>query len=160
MPEPTLVVMAAGIGSRYGGLKQLDPVGPRGEFIIDYSIYDALRAGFGRVVFVLKEEIEEDFRDRLGRHIEKRIDAVYVRQRLEDLPSGFAAPAERRKPWGTAHAVYSARAVVKGPFAVINADDFYGSSSFRILHDRLVGAADDRGGSTNTASWPMSWPTP
>jgi len=130
---PTLVVMAAGIGSRYGGLKQIDPVGPRGEPIIAYSIYDALRAGFGKVVFVIKEEIAAAFREKIGRHVEKRVETRYVYQHLDDLPPGFPVPDGRQKPWGTAHAVHAARRAVSEPFAVINADDFYGPSSYRLL---------------------------
>jgi len=140
MPKPTLVVMAAGIGSRYGGLKQLDPVGPNGEVIVDYSIYDALNAGFGKVVFVIKEEIEEPFRERIGRRIEKQCETAYVFQRLDGFTAGFQVPAERKKPWGTAHATLSAGEAVSTPFAVINADDFYGRSAFQSLHDHLRSA--------------------
>src|SRR5512136_1927262 len=104
MPGPTLIVLAAGIGSRYGGLKQLEPVGPSGELIIDYSVYDALRAGFGTVVFVINQALEADFRDRVGRAIEKQCETIYVYQRLEDVPAGFQVPPDRRKPSGTAHA--------------------------------------------------------
>ncbi len=142
MPQPTLVVMAAGIGSRYGGLKQIDPVGPHGEIIVDYSLYDALGAGFGKVVFVLRREIEEAFRERVGRWIERRCETVYVLQGLDDLPPGFSAPPGREKPWGTAHAVLRCRGMVDAPFAVINADDFYGRSSFAVLCDYLRGARD------------------
>ncbi|MBL7200588.1 MAG: nucleotidyltransferase [Anaerolineae bacterium] len=142
MSHPALVVMAAGMGSRYGGLKQLDPVGPSGEIILDYSVYDALRAGFGRVVFVIKAEIEDAFREKVGRTIEGQCEVAYVFQRLDDVPEGFAVPPGRAKPWGTAHATYSARHVVDVPFAVINADDFYGRSSFQVLHDHLRTARD------------------
>ncbi|MGE5599380.1 MAG: sugar phosphate nucleotidyltransferase [Bacteroidota bacterium] len=135
--RPTLVVMAAGMGSRYGGLKQIDPVGPRGEIILDYSLYDARRAGFGKVVFVVKEETAELFRATIGRRVEGHLETAYVCQRLDDLPAGFAAPEGREKPWGTAHAVYAARAEVSGTFAVINADDFYGPSSYRLLAAHL-----------------------
>lgn len=145
MTKPTLVVMAAGVGSRYGGLKQIDPVGPSGEMIIDYSIYDALKAGFGKVVFVIKEEIEEVFQEKIGKRIEKQLETVYVRQNIDDLPSGFTPPPDRKKPWGTAHAVMSCRHEVKTPFAVINADDFYGAASFRILYDHLKEAQDLHG---------------
>ena len=106
MPKPTLVVMAAGIGRRYGGLKQIDPVGPNGEIIIDYSIYDALKAGFGKVVFIITKEIEETFREKVGKSIERQCETVYVFQTL-DLPAGFGVPPDRRKPWGTAHATHS-----------------------------------------------------
>jgi NDP-sugar pyrophosphorylase family protein len=145
MAKPTLVVMAAGIGSRYGGMKQIDPVGPNGELIIDYSIYDALKAGFGKVVFIIKEDMEELFREKIGRRVEKRVETVYVRQRIEDLPVGFTAPPDRKKPWGTAHAVMSCRHTVNTPFGVINADDFYGASSFRLLHDFLKDTGDRDG---------------
>jgi choline kinase len=142
MFKPTLVVLAAGIGSRYGGLKQIDPVGPKGEIILDYSIYDALQAGFGRVVFVISAVIEEAFRDRVGRTIEKQCETTYAVQQLEDLPEGFEVPAGRRKPWGTAHATWACRHVVKTPFAVINADDFYGRSAYQALSDHLGSAHD------------------
>jgi hypothetical protein len=137
--------MAAGIGSRYGGLKQIDPVGPSGEIIIDYSVYDALRAGFGKVVFIIREDIEEAFREKIGRNVEARTEVEYVLQDLSDVPEGFSVPPERKKPWGTGHAVLSARGRLPGPFAVINADDFYGASSYRALAGYLAGAAD-RGG--------------
>jgi choline kinase len=142
MAKPTLIIMAAGMGSRYGGLKQIDPVGPHGEVIIDYSIYDALRAGFGKVVFVIKPELEEEFRAVIGKNVEPRCETTYVYQSLEDVPAGFTVPAGREKPWGTAHATYSCRDVVAGPFAVINADDFYGPTSFQILADYLRDAED------------------
>jgi len=136
--KPTLVIMAAGMGSRYGGLKQIDPVGPSGELIIDYSIYDAIRAGFGDVVFIIKEEIDGLFREMIGDRISRIIPVTYVYQKLEDVPEGFTAPAERVKPWGTAHAIYSCRGIIKKPFVVLNADDFYGASVFRDMHDFLL----------------------
>ena len=142
MVKPILVVMAAGIGSRYGGLKQIDPMGPNGEIIMDYSIYDALKAGFGKVVFVIKKDIEDIFREKIGNKVEKLVDTEYVYQRIEDVPEGFIVPPERVKPWGTAHAVLSCRKVVDRPFAVINADDFYSRHSFQILHDYLKDAND------------------
>lgn len=145
MSKPALIIMAAGIGSRYGGLKQIDPIGPNGELIIDYSIYDALRAGFGKLVFVLKKDIEEAFRERIGKRIEKLVDTDYVFQSLEDVPKGFSVPPERKKPWGTGHAVLSCRKVVNTPFAVINADDFYGRDSFNKLYGFLKDA-EDKGG--------------
>ena len=145
MSEPTLVVMAAGIGSRYGGLKQTDPVGPNGEIIIDYSIYDALNAGFGKVVFVIKKDVEEAFRERVGRTIEKRCETTYVFQKIEDVPEGFEVPPGRQKPWGTGHATLSCKNVVHSPFAVINADDFYGRSSYQTLCDYLRSAQDRDG---------------
>ena len=130
MDKPTLVVMAAGMGSRYGGLKQIDPVGPGGEVIVDYSLYDARRAGFEKVVFVIKKENEADFKQVIGRRVSPYLKLVYVPQQLDDLPAGFAVPDGRQKPWGTAHAVLAARGVVDGPFAVINADDYYGREAF------------------------------
>jgi hypothetical protein len=145
MSNPTLVVMAAGIGSRYGGLKQTDPVGPNGEIIIDYSIYDALNAGFGRVIFVITKDIEESFRARVGRTIEKRCETTYVFQKIENVPEGFEVPPDRQKPWGTGHATLSCRNVVHSPFAVINADDFYGRSSYQTLGDYLRSAQDRDG---------------
>jgi dTDP-glucose pyrophosphorylase len=145
MSKPSLVVMAAGIGRRYGGLKQIDPVGPNGEIIIDYSIYDALNAGFGKVVFVIKKDIEEAFRERVGRTIEKQCETTYVFQKLEDVPAGFKVPPGRQKPWGTGHATLSCRNVVHSPFAVINADDFYGRSSYQTLCDYLRSAQDRDG---------------
>ncbi len=135
----TLLVLAAGIGSRYGGLKQMDPVGPSGEFILDYSVYDALRAGFDRVVFVIRREIETDFKTIIGARLEGRVAIDYALQDLHDLPEGFAPPADRRKPWGTGHATLAAAGVVQTPFAVINADDFYGADSYR----RLAAFLDD-----------------
>jgi UTP-glucose-1-phosphate uridylyltransferase len=133
MANLTLVVMAAGIGSRYGGLKQVDPIGPNGEIIIHYSVYDALRAGFSRVVFVIRHDIETAFREIIGDEIERRTDVAYVYQELADLPPGFNVPAERVKPWGTAHAVWCCKDVVTTPFAAINADDFYGAGAYRTL---------------------------
>ncbi|HMO51499.1 MAG TPA: NTP transferase domain-containing protein [Kiritimatiellia bacterium] len=132
-----LVVLAAGMGSRYGGLKQIDPVGPGGELVIDYSVFDALRAGFSRVVFVIREEMLEPFRDGIGRALEPRLDVTYAFQRLDDLPPPFAPPPGREKPWGTGHALWAARREVRQPFAVINADDFYGPQAFRLLAAHL-----------------------
>ena len=137
--------MAAGIGRRYGGLKQIDPVGPSGEIVIDYSIHDALRAGFGKVVFVIREEIEEAFRETIGRNVEDRVETEYVFQRLDALPEGFEAPPGREKPWGTAHAVLCAAGAVTAPFAAINADDFYGRGAFESLSGYLSDARDDSG---------------
>ena len=136
----TLLILAAGMGSRYGGLKQLDPIGPGGEFIIDYSVFDAKRAGFDRVVFVIKEENLELFRDTVGKRIEKVMEVEYVFQKQDNICEGVSVPADRTKPWGTAHAVYCAKENVKGNFAVINADDFYGRDAFLKLHDYLVTA--------------------
>ena len=127
MTPPTLLVLAAGMGSRYGGLKQLDPMGPSGETLLDYSVFDALRAGFGRVVFVIRRDFEAQFRDAVGRRFEGRVEVDYVFQELDALPGGFRRPAERQKPWGTGHAIWCARDEVRAPFAAINADDFYGA---------------------------------
>ena len=135
--KPVLVIMAAGMGSRYGGLKQLDPVGNHDQVILDYSIYDARRAGFETVVFVIKPEIEADFKERVGRRLEKCMNVQYVYQLRDDLPEGYAAPADRTKPWGTAQAALAARSVVDGPFAIINADDYYGPEAFKEIYDYL-----------------------
>lgn len=143
MTAPSLLILAAGIGSRYGGLKQIDPVGPSGETIMDYSIYDALRAGFGRIVFVLREEIETAFRQTIAARFEHRIAIDYVFQELDDLPPGFSVPDGRTKPWGTTQAVLAADGVIREPFAVINADDFYGAESFRALAAHLQSATAD-----------------
>ncbi len=140
--KTTLVIMAAGMGSRYGGLKQIDPVGPNGEIIMEYSIYDAIRAGFSKVVFIIKKEIEETFREVIGKKIEGLIDVEYVYQNIDNLPKGFSVPDGRVKPWGTGHAVLSAKAAVKTPFAVINADDFYGAHTYKLLNDFLASSQD------------------
>ena len=131
--KPALVVLAAGMGSRYGGLKQMDPVGPGGETVLDYSVYDARRAGFGKVVFVIRRDFATDFEERIVRPLEGTIDVRCAFQALEDLPGGRLPPAGRRKPWGTAHAIWCAREEIEEPFAVINADDFYGAGAFRAL---------------------------
>ncbi len=138
MNKPALVVMAAGMGSRYGGLKQIDPVGPHGEIIIDYSLFDAKKAGFETVVFIIKKEIEKDFKESIGSRIPQGMEAVYVFQNIDDLPEGYNVPAERVKPWGTAHAVCAAREVISGPFAVINADDYYGADAFKVVYEYLA----------------------
>ncbi len=135
--------MAAGMGSRYGGLKQIDPVGPHGEAIMDYSIYDAMRAGFGKVVFIIRQSIEEAFRESVGARFEGRIPVEYVFQELDQLPAGFAVPAERTKPWGTTQAVLSAAGAIREPFAVINADDFYGAESYRALAEHFKSGSAD-----------------
>ena len=145
MKKPALVIMAAGIGSRYGGLKQLDAVGPGEEIIIDYSIYDAIRAGFGKVVFVIRPDIEAAFREKIGNRIEDRIETAYVFQTLDRIPEGFSVPAGRIKPWGTGQAVLICREEIDRPFAVINADDFYGAPSFSGLADYLRKASDRDG---------------
>ncbi len=135
--KPTLIIMAAGMGSRFGGLKQLTPVGPGGQLLIDYSVYDAIKAGFGKIVFVIKHEIEEEFKERLGNRIAGKIPVEYVYQELDKLPAGYAVPEGRTKPWGTGHAILCCRGVVKEPFMVINADDFYGRQSYELLADFL-----------------------
>ncbi len=135
--KPTLIIMAAGMGSRFGGLKQISPVGPNGEKIIDYSIYDAMQAGFGKVVFVIKHAIEQEFKEQIGNAIAKRFPVAYVFQELDALPAGYAVPEGRVKPWGTGHAVLCCRGVVHEPFAVVNADDYYGHSCFRLLAEFL-----------------------
>ena len=143
MNKPTLLVLAAGMGSRYGGLKQIDPVGPDRETIIDYSIYDALRAGFGKLVFVIRHDIEAPFKQIIGARFEKRMAVEYVFQELDKLPPGFSVPPGRTKPWGTTQAILMAADVIHEPFAAINADDFYGAASFRVLAEHLrSGSAD------------------
>ncbi|MBR6502687.1 MAG: NTP transferase domain-containing protein [Clostridia bacterium] len=135
--DATLVVMAAGMGSRFGGLKQIEPIGPNGQAIIDFSVYDAKAAGFNKVVFIIKHEIEKEFKEIVGSRIEKMIDVDYAYQELDMLPEGFVCPADRQKPWGTAHAIYCARNVVNTPFAVINADDYYGKGAYQKMYDYL-----------------------
>lgn len=137
MKKPVLVVLAAGMGSRYGGLKQIDPVGPDGEVIIDYSIYDAVQAGFEKVIFIIKHEIEEDFKKAIGNRVSKNIQVEYAFQQLEQLPDGFTVPEGREKPWGTTHAVLAAKDLIDGPFAVINADDYYGPHAFKNIFQFL-----------------------
>jgi hypothetical protein len=136
--KPALVILAAGIGRRYGGLKQIDPVGEHGELIIDYSIYDAIKAGFRKVIFIITREIEGDFMAIIGNRIAKHVETAYAYQELDDLPMGYTLPTGRVKPWGTVQALLSARPVVDGPFAVINADDFYGASAYRSIYDWLT----------------------
>ena len=145
MKKPVLVVMAAGMGSRYGGLKQVDPVGNHNQLIIDYSIYDARRAGFETVVFVIKHEIEDTFKAAIGDRLSKVINVKYAYQQLDDLPEGYSVPEERVKPWGTAHAILAARKVVDGPFAVVNADDYYGPEGFKKIYDYLESHPDQPG---------------
>ena len=144
---PTLVIMAAGIGSRYGGLKQVEPIGPCGEIIIDYSIYDALQAGFTKVTFLIRRDIEATFRERVGNRIDRQVETAYVFQDLTmALPPGFGLPEGRVKPWGTAHAILCCREAVKDPFAVLNADDFYGRGAFTAMADHLRNHMQDRDG--------------
>lgn len=137
--DTTLVIMAAGIGSRFGGgIKQLAPVGPNGEIIMDYSIYDAVAAGFNKVVFIIRHDLEKDFKEIIGNRIEKMVKVEYAFQERDNLPGGFTTPEERTKPWGTGHAILSCRGIVKEPFLVINADDYYGKEAFVKIHDYLV----------------------
>ena len=133
----TLVIMAAGLGSRFGSLKQMEPFGPNGEFIIDYSIYDAIRAGFDRVVFIIRKDFYDDFRETIGKRLEGKIKVEYVFQELTDLPAGYVCPDTRVKPWGTGAAIYSARDLINGSFAVINADDFYGFDAYKELFESV-----------------------
>ncbi|MCI2046975.1 MAG: nucleotidyltransferase [Faecalibacterium sp.] len=142
MKKPVLVVMAAGMGSRYGGMKQIDPVGPSGQLIIDYSIYDAHRAGFDTVIFVIKHEIEASFKAAIGDRLSRVMDVKYAYQQLDELPAGFSVPAGREKPWGTCHAVLAAKSLIDGPFAVINSDDYYGPEAFAVIYDYLSSHRD------------------
>lgn len=143
MNKPVLVIMAAGMGSRYGGLKQIDPVDEQGHIIMDFSIFDAKRAGFEKVVFIIKRENEQDFKEAIGNRIEKVMEVEYVFQDINNIPGGFVVPEGRVKPWGTAHAVLSAIDVIDGPFAVINADDYYGRDAFQKIYDYLSAHQDD-----------------
>lgn len=143
--KPTLFVLAAGMGSRYGGLKQLDQLGPQGQTIMDYSIYDAIKAGFGKVVFVIRKDFEQDFRDKILSKYEGHIPVEVVFQSVDKLPEGFSCPTDRTKPWGPAHAVIMAAGVIKEPFAVINADDFYGRNSFEVIAQELMRHRDRKG---------------
>ncbi len=143
MNRPTLVIMAAGMGSRYGGLKQLDPVTDEGEIIMDFSLYDAMMAGFDRAVFVIKEEMAEAFSELIEKIAGKYMETAFAYQKTDDLPEGYSVPEGRVKPWGTAHAVYSSRIAVDGPFAVINADDYYGPTGFNVIYDHLANCDND-----------------
>lgn len=143
MKEPVLVIMAAGMGSRYGGLKQIDPVDENGNIIVHYSLYDAYRAGFRTAVFIIKPELEETFKEVIGEDVTKKMNILYVHQISTDLPEGYSVPEGRTKPWGTAHAALAARNVVDGPFAIINADDYYGVDAFKTIYDYLCSHPDD-----------------
>lgn len=140
--KPTLLILAAGMGSRFGGLKQVEPIGPNGETIIDYSIYDAIRAGFGKVVFVIRESFADAFKAKFDAKLKGKIEVEYVFQELDKLPAGFSLPETREKPWGTAHAILVARDVVKEPFCALNADDFYGFNAYKVMADFLLNSAD------------------
>lgn len=141
--KPVLVIMAAGMGSRYGGLKQIDPVDKDGDLIIDFSIYDAIEAGFEKVVFIIKKAIEKDFKENIGERMARHVELEYVYQEVDKLPAGFAVPEGRTKPWGTGHAILCCKDVVDGPFAVINADDYYGKAAFKEIFDQLSAHGDD-----------------
>lgn len=145
MKQPVLVVMAAGMGSRYGGLKQIDPVDKEGHIIMDFSVYDAVKAGFKKVIFIIKKENEADFKAAIGDRLSKHLDVTYVFQDLKNLPEGYEVPEERVKPWGTGHAVLSCIDEIDGPFAVINADDYYGANAFRMAYDFLTQNQDEDG---------------
>lgn len=145
MKEPILVILAAGMGSRYGGLKQMDPVGPSGEAILDYSVFDAKRAGFKRVVFIIKHENEADFKRMVGARIERYMEVAYAYQQLDMLPEGYVIPEGRTKPWGTGHAVLCSQSVIDAPFLAINADDYYGVEAYRIAYERLCTMQDEAG---------------
>ena len=150
--KPILLVMAAGMGSRYGGLKQIDPVGNHGEIILDFSLYDAMLAGFERVVFVIKEQNEEDFRNLIDDRAGKYLDVNYAFQKMDDIPEGYESPEGREKPWGTAHAVYSAREYIDAPFCVINADDYYGPGAFQTIYEFLESRAESEAGEDGACS--------
>lgn len=145
MKKTALVIMAAGIGSRFGGgIKQLEPVGPSGEIIMDYSIHDALEAGFDRIIFIIRRDLEQDFKEVIGNRIEKIAPVAYAYQEIEDLPEGFSVPEGRKKPWGTGQAILSIRELIEEPFVVINADDYYGKEAFIKLHDYMVNEMDEK----------------
>lgn len=143
MKKPVLVIMAAGMGSRYGGLKQIDPIDNEGHIIIDFSIYDAIRAGFEKVVFIIKKENEADFKAVIGDRMQKHIEVEYVYQELTNLPEGYSVPEGRVKPYGTGHAILSCLNAIDGPFAVINADDYYGKNAYQMIYDYLANHEDD-----------------
>lgn len=141
--KPTLLILAAGMGSRFGGLKQVEPVGPNGEAIIDYTIYDAIRAGFGKVVFIIRESFADAFREKFDTKLKGKIEVEYVFQELDNLPEGFSLPEGREKPWGTAHAILMAKDTIKEPFCALNADDFYGRNAYEVMANFLTTSADD-----------------
>ncbi len=141
--DATLVVLAAGMGSRFGGLKQIEPIGPNGEALLDFSVYDAKKAGFNKVVFIIKRAIEKEFKATVGKRIEKIIDVSYAFQETDKLPDGFICPEGREKPWGTGHAIYCCRDIVKTPFAVINADDYYGADAYTEIYEHLKKQTDN-----------------
>ncbi len=143
MKKPVLVIMAAGMGSRYGGLKQIDPIDEQGHIIIDFSIYDAIEAGFEKIVFIIKKANEKIFKETIGNRVEKKVQVEYVYQELDKLPEGFQVPAGREKPFGTGHAILCCKDVIDGPFAVINADDYYGKHAYKMIYDYLVSHQDD-----------------
>lgn len=144
MKKTALVIMAAGIGSRFGGgIKQLEPVGPNGEIIMDYSVHDALEAGFDRIIFIIRRDLEKDFKEIIGRRIEKIAPVAYTFQEMDDLPDGYTVPAGRKKPWGTGQAVLSIRDIIEEPFLVINADDYYGKEAFHKIHEYMVHEMDE-----------------
>lgn len=153
--NPTLLVLAAGMGSRYGGLKQIDPMGPNGETLLDYSLRDALAAGFQRIVFVVREEFVDEFHRKIGAKFEAQTDLAYVRQELNDLPDGFVVPQGRTKPWGTAHAVYAARKAVHDPFVVVNADDYYGADAYHRVVPFLQNCDPTDAGRTAMVGYPI-----
>lgn len=144
MSKPTLVIMAAGMGSRYGGLKQVDPVTDKDEIIMDFSLYDARMAGFDRAIFVIKEEMKDDFEKLIGENAGKYMETEFAFQKLDDLPEGYEIPEGREKPWGTSHAIWACRELIDGPFAVINADDYYGSGAFQTIYDYLSKCDDSK----------------
>ena len=147
MKTTSLVIMAAGIGSRFGGgIKQLEPVGPNGEIIMDYSIHDALEAGFNKVIFIIRKDLEKDFKEIIGNRIEKIAPVEYAFQEIDDLPEGFSVPEGRKKPWGTGQAILAARNLIKEPFLVINADDYYGKEGFKKIHDYMVNGMEEKDG--------------
>ena len=143
MDKPVLAIMAAGMGSRYQGLKQIDPIGKNGEIIMDFSLYDALQAGFRKVIFIIKKELEVSFREVIGNKVSRFMEVEYAFQSLDDLPQGYSVPEGRVKPWGTGHAVLSCGSMINGPFAVINADDYYGKQAYQLIYDYLSQTHDD-----------------